>query len=498
MISSASPPATAHARGAVTSREWQLVDVEASIGSGPADLDIRGLRAGAARETRDRIRAAIINSGLPWPSQAITVTLTPAVSGASLDLAIAVAILSAVGALPEPGSQHLFLAELGLDGALRPVAQAQSALMAAAAAGCVAAITDPVTSAGNDSIPAISAIGLQSLRAVGTWLQGCIISDHDPSASLDPPDQGGSVTGDRVSRAILTHLAGTGSPLMGSLLAALSPAEALTAVRDAAVPAVLAGQLPGLQSAVARWHEQLAGIPDDGGLARADAVGITLVCPGEPGWPTQLDQLGPARPCALWVRGNPGLWHCSARSAAVIGARAATPYGAHIAGEIGGELARRGWTVVSGAAYGIDASAHTAALAERGSTIAVLPGGPDVACPPRHARLLEQIASHGGAVISEWPAETRPDRQKFLSRNRIIAALAAGTVVVEAAAHSGTMNAARHTVSLRLPLMAVPGPVTSVMSAGCHELIRDQHATCVSTAAEVVACLAASPPWRRL
>ena len=495
MISSASPPSTVRVRGAVTSGVGQVVDVEASVGSGPTDLSIRGLRSGPVRETRDRIRAAIINSGLPWPSQAITVTLTPAASGTSLDLAIALAILAAAGTLPDPGSQHLFLAELGLDGALRPVTQAQSALVAAAAAGCTTAVTDPATAAGDASIPAISLTGLPSLRAVHAWLHGCPTSDHGPPVS---PDPGGSAPSDRISRAVLTHLAGTGSPLMGSLLAAVSPTDALAAVRTIAIPAVLAGQIPGLRPALARWHEQLANVPDDGGLAQADVAGITLVCPGDPGWPAQLDQLGPARPCALWVRGNPGLWRCCARSAAVIGARAATSYGTHIAGQIAGELARRGWTIVSGAAYGIDASAHTAALAEHGSTIAVLPGGPDIACPPRHGRLLEQIASHGGAVISEWPAGTRPDRQKFLSWNRIIAALAAGTVVVEAAAHSGTMNTARHTVSLRRPLMAVPGPVTSIMSAGCHELIRDQHAICVSTAAEVIACLAASPPWRRL
>lgn len=492
MISSASPPATARARSAVTSGEGQLVDVEATIGSSPAGLDIRGLRVGVVRETRDRIRAAIINSGLPWPSQAMTVTLTPAASGASLDLAIAVAILTAAGTLPDPGSQHLFLAELALDGALRPVTQAQSALVAAAAAGCTTAVTDPATTAA--SMPGISVTGLPSLRAVHAWLHGRPLPDPGPPVS---PDQGSSAAGDRISRAVLTHLAGTGSPLMGCLLAAVSPSDALAAVRGIAVPTVLAGQTPRLRPALARWHEQLANVPEDGGLAQADATGTTLVCPGDPGWPAQLDQLGPARPCALWVRGNPGLWHCCARSAAVIGTRAATPYGTHIAGEIAGELARRGWTVVSSAAYGIDATAHTAALAEHGSTIAVLPGGPDIACPPRHARLLEQIASHGGAVISEWPAGTRPDRQKFLSRNRIIAALAAGTVVVEAVAHSGTMSAARHTVSLRRPLMAVPGPVTSAMSAGCHELIRDQHAICITSAAEVVACLAASPPWLR-
>jgi DNA processing protein len=136
-------------------------------------------------------------------------------------------------------------------------------------------------------------------------------------------------------------------------------------------------------------------------------------------------------------------------------------------------------------------------LAEHGTTVAVLPGRPDVAYPSSHTRLLDQIASRGGALISEWPAGTRPDRQKFLSRNRIIAALAAGTVVVEAAAHSGIMNAARHTLSLRRPLMAVPGPVTSVTSTGCHELIRDHHAICTTTAAEVIACLTASPPWLR-
>jgi len=177
---------------------------------------------------------------------------------------------------------------------------------------------------------------------------------------------------------------------------------------------------------------------------------------------------------------------------AIVGARAATAYGTHVCTEIAGALAASGWTVVSGAAYGIDAAAHRAALAAGGTTIAVLACGPDVAYPRAHADLLDAIAAQG-AVISEWPPGTAPGRWRFLLRNRVVAALAGGTVVIEAGARSGTISTARHAERLGRPLMAVPGPVTSPASAGCHQLIRDCSAVCVTSAADVIAEI---PPFQ--
>jgi DNA processing protein len=148
-------------------------------------------------------------------------------------------------------------------------------------------------------------------------------------------------------------------------------------------------------------------------------------------------------------------------------------------------LARNGMTVVSGAAYGIDGAAHRGALGAEGPTIAVLACGIDQSYPAGHSQLLNQIAE-GGLVITEYPPGTPPARHRFLVRNRLIAALGAGTVVVEAAQRSGARNTASSAAALGRVLMAVPGPVTSVASVGCHELLRDGSATVVCSVAEVV------------
>ena len=190
-------------------------------------------------------------------------------------------------------------------------------------------------------------------------------------------------------------------------------------------------------------------------LARHAAGGIRLICPGEPGWPPQLDDLGAARPCALWVRGAADLRASCEKSLAVVGARAATAYGRHAA--TSAARAGRGWAIVSGGAYGIDAAAHHGALTAGGVTIAVLACGPDLPYPRAHAGLLADIAVRG-AVISECPPGRQPSRRRFLARNRIIAALARGTVIIEAAERSGTLATARHASELGRPLMAVPGP----------------------------------------
>lgn len=298
-------------------------------------------------------------------------------------------------------------------------------------------------------------------------------------------------TAARVASAVLTYLAQPGDPLLGALLEALPPEEVLAAIRAGSLPSGAARDLPAGQTAqvgpaLARWQVRLASVPPDAGLAAHAERGISLVCPGDPDWPPQLNDLGRTRPYALWVRGS--VQALCVDSVAVIGSRAATAYGTHVAAGIASELAARSWTIISGAAYGIDAAAHRGALAGGGSTVAVLACGPDYAYPRGHRGLLDAISAHG-AIVSESPPGTLPARALFLLRNRIIAALARGTVVAEAAARSGTVAAARHATALGRPLMAVPGPITSATSAGCHVLIRDGWAVCATSAADISACL---------
>ena len=226
-------------------------------------------------------------------------------------------------------------------------------------------------------------------------------------------------------------------------------------------------------------------------LRRLEQAGGRVVVPGHPEWPTGRldwsDELGDAPPLALCVRGPHDLAQTVARSVAVVGARAATSYGDHVAGELSRGLAERGFAVVSGGAYGIDAAAHRGALApgpESAPTVAVLACGVDVAYPRGNQRLLQRIAEEG-LVVSELPPGAAPTRARFLVRNRLIAALSLGTVVVEAGRRSGSLATAERARSLSRQVMAVPGPVTSAMSAGCHELLR-QDAVCVTRPAEVV------------
>jgi DNA processing protein len=302
----------------------------------------------------------------------------------------------------------------------------------------------------------------------------------------------------RLACAMLTCLAEPADPLMGRLLSVLTPAGVLASISSGVVPAGAAegldhGQAAGLRRSLTRWRTQLPAVPSDGGLAAGERDGIRLLCPGDPGWPPGLDDLGIGRPYALWVRGRTDLGACCEKALAVVGARAATAYGTHTATEIAADLAGRGWVIVSGAAYGIDAAAHHGALAAGGLTIAVLACGPDIPYPREHRGMLADIAARG-AVISEYPPGRRPSRVSFLARNRLIAAAARGTVVVEAAARSGTMTTALHASDLGRPLMAIPGPVTSALSAGCHALIRERKAACVTSTADIITHLPAAQP----
>ena len=296
------------------------------------------------------------------------------------------------------------------------------------------------------------------------------------------------------ARAALTYLAEPGDPALGALLEICEPAEVLAAIRAGLLPGIGpgCGDRPASRKALERalecWRARLPGLPDDAGLAGAYRDGIRLVCPGDPEWPAGLDELGPARPYALWLRGSADLRAGCLRSVAMVGCRAASGYGAHVAGEIAADLGEQGWMIVSGGAYGIDAAAHRGALTTGASTVAVLACGVDYPYPVGHADLFAAIAGQG-LVISEWPPGRHPARLRFLIRNRVIAALACGTVIVEAAERSGALNTARHAADLGRPLMAVPGPVTSAESAGCHRIIREWGATLVTRAADVIEML---------
>jgi DNA processing protein len=294
---------------------------------------------------------------------------------------------------------------------------------------------------------------------------------------------------DRLARTALSFLAEPADPVLGALQECASPAEIVAAV---SAPGDVRLTLPAigestrsLARAVARWRARLDQVPSTAQLATWHQDGVRMVCPGESEWPSQLDDLGSARPIVLWLRGQADLRYACLRSVSIVGSRAASAYGSHVAAELAAAVSERGWTVISGGAYGIDAAAHRGALATDGLTIAVLASGLRYGYPRGHHDLFRAIAAQG-VLVSECPPDRAPTRPGFLIRNRIIAALSRGTVVVEAALRSGALNSAKHARELRRPVMAVPGPVTSEQSAGCHELIREYGALCVTGAADVV------------
>ncbi len=232
-------------------------------------------------------------------------------------------------------------------------------------------------------------------------------------------------------------------------------------------------------------------------LADAARLGLRFVVPGDPEWPVQLDDLAAAAPLqnrggvpiGLWVRGPVRLDQLTG-SVAVVGSRSATTYGADIAADLAAEVAATGRAVVSGAAFGIDQAGHRGALAGGGPTIAVLACGADRSYPAAHRQLIEHIAAHG-AVVSEALPGWAPTRLRFLARNRLIAALTVGTVVVEAAIRSGALNTANWAVRLNRHLLGIPGPVTSAPSQGVHQLIRSGAATLATSGADVLEAVGA-------
>lgn len=276
-------------------------------------------------------------------------------------------------------------------------------------------------------------------------------------------------------RAYLSRVGEPGSYLLWDFVRREGPIEAARAIRN--------GSAPDGVLALTEARRQTADAGAD--LDAADHHGIRLVVPESDDWPVlafgALERVAqPTRPgvsalvppTALWVRGNADLAGIDRRSVAVVGSRASTSYGGHVTAELCFGLASQGVAIVSGGAYGIDAAAHRAALAANGVTVIVSAGGVDRPYPPSSAALYDR-ALENGLVLSESPPGSAPHRSRFLSRNRLIAALGTGVVVVEAALRSGARNTASHAKALGRPLMVVPGPVTSAMSAGCHEMLTD-------------------------
>jgi DNA processing protein len=301
----------------------------------------------------------------------------------------------------------------------------------------------------------------------------------------------------RRARAWLSRVAEPGTIDFWRYVEDQGPVEAVRTIRAGSAPE----RILALVGVRAGQDESLAD------LARAERCGARLVIPEDDEWPAlplhaltvatsrepadhrdQPDRtLAPVPPVALWVRGPARLDELVERSVAVVGSRASTAYGEHVAGELGFQLGECGWTVVSGGAFGIDAAAHRGALAAEAPTLAVLACGVDRPYPAAHGALFGRIVETG-LLVSEWPPGCAPLRHRFLVRNRLIAALTRGTVVVEAAARSGAQATAKRAHRLGRQVMVVPGPVTSAMSVGCHELLRDEEtgATLVASAAHVI------------
>lgn len=294
-----------------------------------------------------------------------------------------------------------------------------------------------------------------------------------------------AVVKERAARMGLCALQPQGNPLLAELVQLHGAAEVWEAVLG--------------RDADSTWGRRAAGM-DLGQLAGdTERCGARFVIPGDQEWPTSADSLDDARlagqggrPLGLWVRGSLALTEVVG-AVAVVGARASTSYGNHVATEFGADLGLAGRVVVSGLAFGIDAAAHRGALSTRHPTVAVLANGVDAAYPLAHSSLMEGVVARG-AVVSEAPPGCRPLKAAFLARNRLIAALTEGVVVVEAAARSGARNTASWAAALGRHVMAVPGPVTSSLSVTPHRLVRDGVATLVTSVADVEELLSPLQP----
>ncbi|WP_374946559.1 DNA-processing protein DprA [Agreia sp.] len=321
-------------------------------------------------------------------------------------------------------------------------------------------------------------------------LAAAVAVDADADPGIDE-----ATAAEIFARASWTSIAEPGDSIAGALVSSLGAVQALTSLVDtwpidrvvAALADAGADSIAARDLALAfdRWRPRLVSSAVITAFRQAARVSARLIRPTDAIWPRGVDDLGVHAPIALWVRGIDAALCSLGSSIALVGARAATGYGEHMAMEFGAGLSDRGVSVVSGAAYGIDGMVHRAALASGGLTVAFLAGGVDRFYPSGHDALLGRIATVG-AVVSELPCGSPPTKWRFLQRNRLIAASSVATIVVEAGHRSGSLNTAAHAAAVGRPLGAVPGPVTSPSSAGCHRLIREFDAACVTSVDEIL------------
>ncbi|HJQ46452.1 MAG TPA: DNA-processing protein DprA [Amycolatopsis sp.] len=291
---------------------------------------------------------------------------------------------------------------------------------------------------------------------------------------------------ERLARAYLLRVAEPPAAALAAFIEEVGPTAAALAVRAGECPKCIADETAARRAVDCAEKDLFLG----------QEIGARLVIPEDEEWPAwpllclaNAERRGirsAAMPIALWVRGDIRLDEAADGAVAMVGARASSGYGETMAGELAHGLATRGLAIFSGAAYGIDAAAHRGALAAGAATVAVLGCAVDVGYPKGHIALLNHIADRGGLVVSEYPPGTPPARHRFLVRNRLIAALSEGTVVVEAGRRSGARNTATTAGVLGKIVMAVPGPITSVVSMGCHDLIRDAGATLVGSVDDII------------
>lgn len=299
----------------------------------------------------------------------------------------------------------------------------------------------------------------------------------------------GNVVDDRSARVAWCRVAEPADLAVTALAESLGPLEAWNWMVDHAPDSEGVFSRPVAAEwakPLRRWGRRLRSVDAQRDLQAHAALGGVLLTPDDAQWPQQFADLGLEAPLCLWVRGTADLAEVSTLSASVVGARACTEYGTRVAGQMAVDLAESGVTVVSGGAYGIDAAAHRGALAVGGPTVIFLAGGVDRLYPAGNARLFEDILAQGGLVVSEAGPGAIPARSRFLLRNRLIAALSRATIVVEAARRSGALATAHRASELLRPVGAVPGPVTSFSSAGCHELLRSGEGVCVTSGADAL------------
>jgi DNA processing protein len=317
------------------------------------------------------------------------------------------------------------------------------------------------------------------------------LSDADIDAAISPlrPDTDETDRKDTFAAAAWSFIVEPGDRVAGALVGRMGPRAALAAVCTSPAPSTLADETVSeadIAEAFARWEPRLASPALFRALTSAATFGTRIVRRGDAEWPSGVDDLGDHGPHVLWVRGRAESLPQITQAVAIVGARASTGYGEHVAMDFAAGFVSRGYTVVSGGAYGIDGMAHRATLACGGTTVAVMAGGIDNLYPSGHDELLRRIMGEG-AVISEVAPGGAPTRWRFLQRNRLIASMAGGTVVIEAGYRSGSLNTATHARDLDRPLGVVPGPITSGQSAGCHRLLRtNQAAQLVTSVAEMV------------